>query len=360
MERFSCKTQVISGDGALEALGDLTGKRLLIIRDGLELSERIAQQIRGMIKPETEAFFDKVTPEPTMQQAVEGVRQIRTFRPDLMVAAGGSHVIECAKAMACFSGKQCPLAVVPTWLGSGAEVTGSVTLTHNGCRHFFQNPAMRPDMAILDSSFLTDNTPGSIAEGGFAILADSLQAFMGKSNGMLAGLHAREAFCVCWGALPAAFAGNQNARRRLQTASVMTGIACDSLGSGLCRAMGDSLGSLFHLSAGNLGAILLPAVVSCNAHAAGKRLAELSRAAGLGGSSEAVGVRNLKTALIRLRRELGMPPTLTRAGVNPRWVWSNVGRIVELTLEHPECRNNPVTVDDFLVRRILEEITGHY
>lgn len=360
MERFSCKTQVISGEGALEALGDLTGRRLLLIRDGLEGSERIARQIRGMIKPEMEACFDKVTPEPTMGQAVEGVRQIKTFCPDLVVAVGGSHVAECAKAMVCFSGKQCLLAVVPTRIGSGEAVTGSVTLTHDGRRHFFRNPDMQPDMAILDSSFLADSTPGSIAEGGFAILADSIQAFMGKSHGMLARLHAREAFSACWGALPAAFAGNQNARGRMQTASALAGIACDSLGVGLCRAMGDSLGSLFHLSAGNVGAILLPAVVGCNAHAAGKRLAELSRAAGLGGSSEAVGARNLKTALIRLRRELGMPPTLTRAGVNPRWVWSNVGRIVELTLEHPECRNNPVTVDDFLVRRILEEVTGHY
>ena len=31
---------------------------------------------------------------------------------------------------------------------------------------------------------------------------------------------------------------------------------------------------------------------------------------------------------------------------------------VELTLEDPDCRNNPLTVDDYLVRRILEAITG--
>ena len=32
--------------------------------------------------------------------------------------------------------------------------------------------------------------------------------------------------------------------------------------------------------------------------------------------------------------------------------------LVEMTLEDPACRNNPVAVDGFLVRRILEEITG--
>ena len=69
-------------------------------------------------------------------------------------------------------------------------------------------------------------------------------------------------------------------------------------------------------------------------------------------------MRNLKNGLCRLRRELGLPATLTQAGVDLRRIRSSGSRIVELTLEDPACRNNPVAVDDFVVRRILEEITG--
>ncbi len=360
MERFACGTEIFAGEGALEALSELPGKRLLVVRDGMELSEGIAEQIRGMIKPEAVAFFDKVSAEPTMTQAVAGVREIKDFSPDLVVAVGGSHVVECAKAMVCFSGKGCCLAAVPTRAGSGTEVTCRVTLSHDRRRHMFRNPAMRPHTAVLDSSLLSGNAAGTIAEGGFEILANSLEAYVNKDAGMMTSLHARESFSVCWGALPAAFAGSAKARGRLQAASAMAGIAYDRTGLGLCRAMTDSLISLFHLPQGVLAGILLPAVIGCNAHAGGKRLAELSRAAGLGGSNEAVGVRNLKAGLIRLRRELGLPATLTQAGLNPRWVWSNVGKIVEQTLENPECRNNPVPADDFLVRRILEETAGHY
>ena len=360
MDRFACETMIVSGEGALEALAELTGKRLLVVQDKMELSEGIARRIRGIIKPEAAASFDQAASEPTMTQAVAGVKQMKAFLPDLVVAVGGNHVVACAKAMVCFSGMPCRLAAMPTEAGSGTEVTDSVTLTHNGSRHTFRNSGMRPELAVLDHSLLSSSAARKVAEGGFEILSNSLQAYLGNRGGMLTALHARESFAVCWGALPAAFAGNSAARGRLQMASAMAGIAYDRAGLGLCRAMADSLGSQFHLSDGCLAGILLPAVVGCNAHAGGKRLAELSRAAGLGGSSEAVGVRNLKAGLIRLRRELGMPATLAQAGVNPRWVFSNVGKIVEQTLAHPECRNNPVMADDFLIRRILEETAGHY
>lgn len=359
MERFACETTILSGEGALETLAQHRGEQLLLVTEDVG-SCAATDRIRNLIKPRHMEVFDRAAPEPTMVQAVEGVKRVKEFRPDLVVALGGSHVLDCAKAMVCFSGKPCRLVVVPTQAGSGTETTDSVTLTHNGSRHLFRDKDLRPDAAILDSSLLQGSSPGRVAEGGFEILAGSLQAYMGKNTGILTGLHAREAFSVGWGALSAAFSGNPTARGRLQAASAMAGIAYSRTGLGLCRAMTDSLGSIFHLSDGCLSGILLPVIVGCNAHAAGRRLAELARAAGMGGSSEAVGVRNLRAGLIRLRRELGLPPTLAKAGVDPRRVWGNVKRIVELTLEDPRCRNDPVTADDFLVRRILEEITGHY
>lgn len=360
MERFACETVIISGEGALDALQEHAGKRLLMVTDRMNVPEGMAAGIRGMLKPKAADCLDIVAPEPTMVQAVDGAGRIKAFGPELVVAVGGTHVMDCAKAMVGFSRRSCCLVTIPTEASLGAEVTDRVVLTHDGRRHCFRNPGMRPDMAVLDSSFLSGCSPGMVAEGGFVILANSLQTYMGKHTGILTSLHAREAFSRCWGTLPAAFAGNAAAKERLQMASVMAGIAYDRAGLGLCHAMEDSLGVLFHLSRGKLAAILLPAVIGCNAHTAGRRLAELSRTAGLGGSSDAAGVRNLKTGLLRLRRELGLPSTLAQAGVNPRRVWSNAGRIAELTLENPECRNNPVTADDFLVRRILEEVTGHY
>ena len=158
--------------------------------------------------------------------------------------------------------------------------------------------------------------------------------------------------------LPASYGGNQSVRLRIHEAATMAGLAFTQAGLGLCHAMSHSLGGLLHLPHGRLNAVLLPAVVGYNSLVCGEKYAALARAAGIGGAADTVAVRNLKNALIRLRRELGLPQTLKEAGIDPRQVWHLSPKIVETTLADPCCKSNPLPVEDFIVRRILEEVTG--
>ena len=177
--------------------------------------------------------------------------------------------------------------------------------------------------------------------------------------GAFTDLFAQEAFRIAYGSLPASFAGRQEVRLKLHMASCMAGIAFSQAGLGLCHAMAHSLGGRFHVPHGRLNAILLPAVIENNASSCGKKYAQLARAAGMGGSADTVALRNLKNGLIRLRRELGLPQSLTQAGVAPGKIWGAMGEIVESVLSDPCCKTNPIPVEDFQVRRILEEVTGH-
>ncbi|MGM9590752.1 MAG: iron-containing alcohol dehydrogenase family protein [Faecousia sp.] len=354
MEQFSCTTRVVSGEGALDALGEKTCRKMLLVMEPGAQQDRI---IRAAGNPVTEVF-DAQAAAPTMKRAVEGSKQLMEFQPDLVVALGTEPVLDLGKAMTCFSKHACTLAVIPTAFGAGAELTDWVTLYHNGRCHLLRDLRMRPDLVILDDKQPASAGREKIGENGFELLVAALESYSGRRKGFLSDLYAREAFASGWAALPAAFAGNTQAMKKLQTISVLVGLATQQTGLGLCRAMENSLGAVFGLSRGKAAGILLPAVMGCNAHAAGRRYAELSRAAGMGGSREDIGTRNLKTGLIRLRRELGLPGTLVQAGIDLRAVWNSGRRIVEMTLEDPACRNNPVMADDFLIRRILEEITG--
>ena len=139
----------------------------------------------------------------------------------------------------------------------------------------------------------------------------------------------------------------------------MAGMAFTQAGLGLCHAMAHALGGAFHLPHGRLNAILLPAVIDCNAHGAAERYARIAAAAGIGGSAATLAVRNLKNALVRLRRELQLPDTLAQAGVKPVEVRSRMRELVAAVVADPCCATNPMKVEDFMVRRILEAVMGH-
>ncbi len=358
MERFSCKTKIFSGPGSLAALKELKIRRLLMVVDPYFYQNATAQRVARLTGAGEVTYFHKIVPDPSVELAAEGTALVKSFAPDTVIALGGGSAMDCAKAMVYFAGVSCPLVAIPTTSGSGSEVTDFAILTHQGVKHPLVDSRVRPDYAILDSDLLKELPPSLIADSGFDVLSHALEACVAKNASPITDALARDAFTSVFSSLPASSAGNTAVRQKIHTASTMAGLAFTQAGLGLCHALSHSLGGLFHIPHGRLNAILLPAVVSCNAHMAGEKYAALARHAGLGGSVDTLAVRNLKNGLIRLRRELSLPETLAQAGVDPKEVRFRSNDIVEVALADPCCATNPIGVEDFMVRRILEEVAG--
>ena len=358
MDEFDCRTKIVSGNGTVSHLADFGARRLFLVADPYFYRNGWADRvIRAAGAPEAEVFHE-VQPDPTVELAAEGTARLRNFKPDLIVALGGGSAMDCAKAMAYFAKSDAKVVAIPTTSGSGSEVTDFAILTHNQIKHPLVDRRLRPNMAILDGDLLQELPPALIADGGFDVIAHALESYVARGAGMFSDTMAAEAFRGAYSALPGSFAGRKDLRLRVHQAATMAGMAFTQAGLGLCHAMSHSLGGIFHVPHGRLNAILLPSIVSCNAHVAGSKYAEIARMAGIGGSAESVAVRNLKNGLIRLRRELKLPETLAQAGIAPRELWAATDKIVDATLKDPCCGSNPMVVEDFMVRRILEEVTG--
>ena len=358
MEKFSCTTTIISGPGAVNALGEMGCKRLFLVTDPYFMKNGTAQRIAKLTGAVETELFDRIQPDPSVELAAQGTARLRSFQPDLLVALGGGSAMDCAKAMAYFARGAYKVVAIPTTSGSGSEVTDFAILSHDKVKHPLVAPRLRPDVAILDSDLLQELPKGLIAETGFDVLCHAAEAFVAKNAGVITDLYAREAFSSAYAALPASYAGKTQVRLKVHLAATMAGLAFTQAGLGLCHAMAHSLGGMFHVSHGRLNAILLPSVIGTNVYVAGKKYAELARSAGMGGSADTIAVRNLKSGLMRLRREMNLPETLAQAGIDPGQVWRNAEGIVRATLADPCCRTNPMEVEAFQVRRILEEVTG--
>ena len=357
MKEFRCRTRIVCGSGAVSALRELGAKRLLLVTDPYFEQNGTAKRIGALSGAEKVEIFSGVRPDPSVALAAEGATRVKAFKPDVIVALGGGSAMDCAKAMAYFGGGV-PLAAIPTTSGSGSEVTDFAILTHEGVKHPLVDEALQPVLAILDDDLLQELPRSLIADAGFDVLSHALEAAVAKNATPITDALAKEAFSLAFRELPLSFGGRKDLRLAVHTAATMAGMAFTQAGLGLCHAMSHSLGGVFHVPHGRLNAILLPAVIGTNAHVAAGKYAVLARAAGLGGSADTVAVRNLRSALVRLRSDLKLPGTLQAAGISPRELWGNMDRIVQATLEDPCCATNPLTVEDFMVRRILEEVTG--
>ncbi len=358
MKEFSCKTKIVCGTGAVSALRQLQPQRLFLVSDPFFAKNGTAERIAAQTGAGAVEIFRDVVPDPGVELAAQGIARVKAFKPDVIVALGGGSAMDCAKAMLYFSGVNAKLAAVPTTSGSGSEVTDFAVLTHDRVKHPLVDPRLAPEMAILDDELLRQLPKSLIADAGFDILAHALEAFVGKNSSPVTDALAADAFCSAFASLPASFAGQKDVRLKVHMAATMAGMAFTQAGLGLCHAVSHTLGGIFHVSHGRLNAVLLPAVVGCNAYAAGKKYAKLARSAGLSGSADTVAIRNLRNALVRLRKELGLPGTLVQAGIDPRDIWRNMETIVKTVLDDPCCETNPVRVEDFMIRQVLEEVTG--
>ena len=358
MKEFFCKTKIVCGSGAVSALSTLGAKRLFLVSDPYFVKNGTAARVAVQARAEKVEIFGEVEPDPGVALAARGTARVKEFKPDVIAALGGGSAMDCAKAMLYFSGLDAKLAAIPTTSGSGSEVTDFAVLTHDGVKHPLVDPRLAPDIAILDDELLQELPKSLIADAGFDVLAHALEGYVGKNATAVTDALAKDAFCSAFAALPASFAGDQNVRLKVHMAATMAGMAFTQSGLGLCHAMAHGLGGMFHVAHGRLNAVLLPAVIGCNAHMAGAKYANLARAAGLGGSADTVAVRNLKNALIRLRKELNLPETLAQAGVRPADVRRNTPELIKAVLADPCCDTNPIKVEDFMVRQVLEEVTG--
>ena len=356
MEQFFCPTRIISGAGAVTELKSFNIERLLVVTDPYFEKSGLAAKI-GAMAGCTRIFFG-VQPDPTVEQIAVGTAEVKDFKPDWVVALGGGSAMDCAKAMVWFSGVKARLIAIPTTSGSGSEVTDFAVLTHDGVKHPLVDKTLLPEVAILDSDLLEQLPRRLIADTGFDVLSHALEAYTAKNAGAVSDALARDAFCTAFADLPASYSGKLEVRGRVHTAATMAGMAFSQAGLGLCHALSHALGGMFHVPHGRLNAILLPAVVELNATHCPKKYARMARFAGLGGSADTVAVRNLKNGLLRLRKELELPPTLAQAGIEPRQVQRNCNHLIRTAKADPCMKTNPFQPEDFMLHRLLEEVTG--
>jgi alcohol dehydrogenase class IV len=331
--------EIVFGEGALDALDELEGRRALIVTDATLVQLGLVDRVRAHLdKAGIEAHvFDAVEPDPSVRTVRQGVEVPREVEPDWIIGLGGGSPMDAAKAIWVLYERpdlepaeinpfvplglrqKARLITIPTTSGTGAEVTWAIVLTDTeeqrkmglGSR---ENVA---DIAIVDPAMAAGMPPQLTADTGLDALTHAVEGYTCAWHTDLTDGLCINAARTVFQYLPCAVAdgSDMEVRERMHNAATCAGLGFGNSLASMAHAMGHTLGAVFHVPHGRAVAIFLPYTIEFAAREAPERFAELAVLVGCSRVEGEKGARALAGHIRDLCREVGNPTSIAEAGI---------------------------------------------
>ena len=334
------------------------------------------------------ATFSDVAPDPTLECAVEGAKQMSAFKPDTIIALGGGSAMDAAKIMwvmyehpeADFldmamrfvdirkriytfpkMGEKAYFIAIPTSAGTGSEVTPFAVITDEktGVKYPLADYELLPNMAIIDTDLHMSAPKGLTAASGIDAVTHALEAYASVMATDYTDSLALQSLKVIFKYLPAAYdngATDTEAREKMANAATMAGMAFANAFLGVCHSMAHKLGAFHHLPHGVANALLIDEVIRFNSSEvptkmgtfsqyaypkAQRRYAEVAEALGIEGKNDKEKVANLIKAVDNLKERVGIKKTIKDYGIKEQDFLASLDEMVEQAFDDQCTGANP-------------------
>lgn len=375
---------------ALDELGTVMGKkRAFIVTDRFLYENGYTKTIidkLGEMGIQYAVFFD-VEPDPTLECAENGAKQMTAFSPDVIIAIGGGSAMDAAKIMwvlyehpetdfmdmamrfmdirkrvYTFSkmGGKAYFVAIPTSAGTGSEVTPFAVITdgQTGVKYPLADYELMPDMAIIDVDFHMTAPKSLTAASGIDAVTHAVEAYASMMATDFTDGMALQALKIIFEYLPKAYENPSDiiAREKMADAATMAGMAFANAFLGVCHSMAHKLGAFHHLPHGIANALLIEEVMRFNASETPakmgtfpqysyphtlSRYAEIADTLGLGGDSDNEKLDNLINAIRELRHKIGIKDTIADYGINEQDFLERLDEMTEQAFDDQCTGANP-------------------
>lgn len=336
--------------------------RFFIVTDEGVADQGFADEITDIISKrrgqKEYEVFKAVTLDPDTDVIKDGVHRMNIFKPDVIIAIGGGSVMDAAKVMRLFyenpemsfeeayqkfldirkrvvrfpkiNGVQ--LVCIPTTSGTGSEVSPIAVISDakTGMKHTLCDYALTPDVSIVDDQFVQNMPKRLIAWSGFEALGHAIESYVSTMATDFTRGWSLEAIKAIFANLKKSYDGDLEARKQMHDAATIAGMAYSNAFLGLEHSIAHTVGSTFDIPSGVSDAIALPQVIRFNAkrpeklamwphysvYRAESDYADIARAIGLTGSSDAELVEKLVQKIIELAHSVGIKMAYKDYGVD--------------------------------------------
>jgi alcohol dehydrogenase class IV len=223
------------------------------------------------------SLFADVTPDPTLQNVNDGLRQYCEDGCDLIVSIGGGSAIDCGKAIAVrltndgeladYMGVDkipnlgAPLIAIPTTAGTGSEVTKVTVITDTDCnvKMMLSSPCLLARVALVDPLLSLTTPPHLTCAVGVDALTHAIEAYISKRAQPMTDALALKAIRMITGSIRQAWGDGNNieARTEMMIGASIAGMAFSNSSVALVHGMSRPIGAYFHIHHGLSNAVLL-------------------------------------------------------------------------------------------------------
>ncbi|HXX72176.1 MAG TPA: iron-containing alcohol dehydrogenase [Candidatus Acidoferrales bacterium] len=347
---------IVFGSDALDHLNSIEGKRALIVTDEqmrrLGFVEEVERHLKEVGKQVE--VFDRVEPEPSLENVSSGVDIANRSQPDLLVALGGGSCIDAAKAIWILYErpdlrlkevsaltelklrKKARLVAIPTTSGTGSDATWVAVITDKaeGLKlDYITSRELVPDISILDPRFCMKMPRGLTAQTGLDALTHGIEAYVTTWHTDFSDALAMRVVQLVFKYLEKAYTNPDNveAREKMHNAASMAGLAFSNSHLGIAHSMGHTLGAVYKMTHGLSVALSNLYVMQFNRDVVGEKYAEIARGLGITASSTKEAATALISAQKDLMNQLHQPVTLTQSGIDRNRMMLDMKTLIERT-----------------------------
>ena len=382
MARFTLPRDIYHGEGALEELKNLKGKKAIVVVGGGAMKRQgFLAKVEDYLKEAgmEVALFEGVEPDPSVETVMKGAKAMQEFEPDWIVAMGGGSPIDAAKAMWAFYEypeitfedlitpfsfpelrQKAKFAAIPSTSGTATEVTAFSVITDyaKGIKYPLADFNITPDVAIVDPALVAELPVKQVAYTGMDALTHAIEAYVSTLNCPFTDPLALQAIEMVLDYLPASYKCDMVAREQMHYAQCLAGMAFSNALLGIVHSMAHKTGAAFstgHIPHGCANAIYLPYVIKYNAKdpVAAKRYAEIARRMGLPGTSEKALINSLCAKIDAFNVELNIPKTLKDFGIDEAEFKEKIAKISELAVGDACTGSNPRPIDPAAMEKLF-------
>ncbi|WP_096202044.1 iron-containing alcohol dehydrogenase [Bacillus sp. FJAT-45350] len=334
------KPELIEGEHSLNKLPTLVKNKgidnVLIVTDkGITTIGLIDDMLKGLKQTGIDyAIYDHTVPNPTIDNIEDALTLYKSRKCNGIIALGGGSPIDCAKGVGArlarpgksihqMKGllkirKQLPLLfAVPTTSGTGSEATVAAVISNNATqeKYAINDHVLIPHAAVLDPT-LTVKLPSHITSTtGMDALTHAVEAYIGRSNTKETRQCSRETVKLVFTNLYEAYSNGTNieARKNMQKASYLAGIAFTRAYVGYVHAIAHTLGGFYSIPHGLANAVILPHVLQFYGNSVHKPLAELAELVEVCEHTDPLEQKAKKfiDAIKKLNKEMKIPTTIS-------------------------------------------------